>query len=610
MTSLFSRLKSKSLDQRLGFLATLATLVGVSLASINSTFAQTFDQPSSPDLSKLAPVSVSAVEIKPENPKPGDTVEVKLKLNISPGFHAYVEQYKLVLKSPEHFYLSEFEVRPTVKFQDPVTKRDKVGTENYAEMVSLLEIPKDTSTGLRPLEFELTYQACSKDYCLFPKKVLVQSSTNISGAEDEMFRRALAQGWLYVLVVIFFAGVLTSLTPCIFPMIPITLAILGTTDHSHSRRRAFTLSLFYVFGIATTYSLLGVLAAKTGSLFGAFLGSPLVVSLVAILFIVMGLSMYGLFEIQMPHFITRRLSNGKTQKSHIGAYGSGLIAGVVASPCVGPVLISVLAYVAQTQNVFLGFVLLFTFALGFGQLFLVIGTYHNFWHNLPKSGPWMENVKFIFGTIMIAMAFYYIRPVTTGPLFDGLSATAIIALAIYFGAFRSKHAMHTRAKRTQQIFMRVLFVLGLLFAVKSMLPPSATDGFFGHADGTTGRKTVHTGPEWFHYSDEMLKQAAAQGKPVIVDFKADWCLSCTELEDKTFSSTDVMEYGKNFIWLEYDATATTPELEALRAKYKIGGLPFVAFFDSKGAWLSRLTLTGFEPTPEFLKRMHEVVDAK
>ncbi len=586
---------------RLGAVTFLAlSLVGQTLVAADLT-----------DPSKLDPVKITAVELKPALPKAGESVEVRLKIKIAPGFHAYVEQYRLVLKSPENFNLSGFEVQPTIKFQDPMTHREKVGTENYAEMVSLLEVPKNSNSGARLLEFELTYQACGKDFCLFPKKITTTAELQVAGTGDDIFIQALNKGWLYALIAVFFAGVVTSLTPCIFPMIPITLAILGTTDHSHSKRRAFTISAFYVLGIATTYSILGVVAAKTGSLFGAFLGSPLVVGFVAILFVLMGLSMYGLFEIQMPQFITRRLTHGHHKdkpKGYIGAFGSGLVAGVVASPCVGPVLISVLAYVAQTQNVLLGFSLLFTFALGLGQLFLVIGTYHNFWHKMPRSGPWLEQVKFLFGTIMIAMAFYYIYPVTHGHIFDGLLAIGLLVFAVFFGAFRTRNVAHTKWQKSHQAAMRMVFVFGLLYAAKALVPDHIMNQFL-RSPSAPEHEVRSDSPEWFRYSEELLKKAAAEGRPVILDFKADWCLSCKELDVKTFSDAAVLAYGKKFLWLEFDATSSSPELETLRARYQIGGLPFIAIFDSHGEWRRDLTLLGFEPPELFMKRMRSAVEA-
>jgi thiol:disulfide interchange protein DsbD len=564
------------------------------------------------DPSKLNPIEISAIETQPKNTKPGEPVELRIQLKIAPGFHAYVEQYRLALKQPENLRLSGLQVQPTIRFDDPISHRERLGTENHAEIISLIDTTAATG-GRQNLELELTYQACGKDFCLFPKKIPLKYEMRLAGGSEDVFLQALNKGWLYALLIVFFAGFLTSLTPCIFPMIPITLAILGATDHSHSRRRAFTLSVFYVLGIATTYSSLGVMAAKTGSLFGAVLGSPLVIGFVAILFILMGLSMYGLFEIQIPHFITHRLtqrhSHGHGQSRPTGyfrAYSSGLVAGIVASPCVGPVLISVLAYVAQTQNVLLGFLLLFTFALGLGQLFLVIGTYHNMWQKLPRSGPWLEQVKFLFGTIMIAMAFYYIHPVTHGPLFDGLLATGLLIFTVYFGAFRPRRQLHTKWQRSGQALLRVIFVFALILAAKAMAPTRLMNQIMGATNTPTENKNVAS-PDWYRFSDELLKHAQSQGRPVILDFKADWCLSCKELDVKTFTDPRVLELGKKFVWLEVDATSSSPELETLRARYQIGGLPFVALFDSHGQWHKEWTLTGFETADLFLKRMQEAL---
>lgn len=551
----------------------------------------------------LNPVQVEGVEVSSSGKEilPGQTVELKLKLKIDQGFHAYLDQYKLDLIDSKDYYLSEFQIRPTVKFTDPITKKEKIGTLDYAEMLSLLDIPKNAPSGLNHINLELTYQACGKDFCLFPKKIIVPVDFKIAGSASNLLTQALEKGWVYALILVFFAGLLTSFTPCIFPMIPITMAVLGTTSH-RSKLKGFITSLFYVFGIAITYALLGVLAAKTGALFGSLLGHPLVVGAVAFLFVLMGLSMYGLFEIKLPNFITNKIAGSKTEKNMIGAFLSGLIAGVVASPCVGPVLISVLAYVAQTQNTLAGFVLLFTFALGLGQLFLIIGTFNSLIHRLPKSGPWMEQVKFIFGSIMIGMALYYIYPVVHSALFDGLVATALIGISIYFGAFKKSAHPKTSKDKAKKALMTMLFIFGLIFSIKSLLPTHIQKQFFTTGKAETSNANILK-PEWFSYSDELLQKANREGRPVIIDFHAEWCLSCKELALYTFSDPRVIELGKQFIWLEFDATSPSDQLSELQARYNIGGLPFVVIYNSRGTQDTSLTLTGFESADLFLKRM-------
>lgn len=513
--------------------------------------ADPFSAPSNSPLidQNLNPLKIDSIEVQEEKLSAGQISELKLKIQLEPGFHAYLEQFKLKINSPDNFHLSEIQVRPLVKFRDPLTGKEKQGIEKYAEIISLLDIPQNYSPKTAELQLELTYQACGKDFCLFPKQVQINKTITLNSTTDDGISSLLAKGWLQALIVVFIAGLLTSFTPCIFPMIPITMAVLGTKDRGRTRAQSIIISLTYVLGIALTYSILGVVAAKTGALFGSYLGHPLVVTMIAITFTAMGLSMYGFFEIQLPARWTQQLYSGRIERNLIGAFISGLIAGVVASPCVGPVLISILVYVAQTKDVFTGFVLLFTFAFGLGQIFLVLGTFQSLLHKLPKSGAWMEKVKYIFGTVMICMAIYYVYPV--------IKNTSVWQ------------------KITNTISMR---------------------------PGSTDEKPKIQGPLWHPYSEDLIVKAKQEGKVVVIDFKADWCLACKELELYTFSDPAVLDFGKDFIWLEFDATSPSPELEVLQKKYGIGGLPFVTFYDKTGKWRKDLTLFGFEKADAFLKR--------
>lgn len=515
-----------------------------------SSFEQTKVKPEP----NLSPLHIEDVELKSTGQnayfQPGDRLELKLKLQLDEGFHAYIDQFKLKLIGPQDFYVSEPQIQPTIKFTDPISKKTKVGTQDYFEMVSLLDISPNTSGGKNKIELELTYQACGTDFCLLPKSIPVVKELHIQSSEKTTFQNALDKGWLYALIFVFVAGLFTSFTPCIFPMIPITLAVIGSRGASHSKWRGFVTSLVYVLGIAFTYSVLGIFAAKSGSLFGSYLGHPAVVSVIALVFIIMGLSMFGLFEIQAPQFVTQKLIGIKTEKNFFGAFVSGLIAGVVASPCVGPVLIGILTFVAREQNVLKGFVLLFTFAMGLGLIFLVLGTFHSILHKLPRSGPWMNHVKKMFGIIMFVMAAYYVYPVAKKPLED---------LSIK------------------------------LFKIN---PDSL-------------KKKV-AGPEWQNYSEVLLQKAISEKRPVIIDFHAEWCAACEELIEYTFSDPRVIEYGKNFLWLSFDATNPSDELDRLQKKYGIGGLPYVILYGADGQPAMNQVLTGFEDAESFLKRMHKV----
>ena len=529
----------------------------VAIALITMTAANSFAADTSSP-TDLAPLHVDSVVFTPNAPKPGSPVEMKIEFHVDPGYHAYVNQFRLRLERPKAIRVGQFDVEPTTEFLDPLSHQVKMGVEGKAQIIDVIDLPETVPAGEMPFQLRLTYQACGVKFCLFPKTVPLNVQLTIAGAPggaQDMFTRALSHGWLYALIVVFIAGILTSLTPCIFPMIPITLAILGTKDHRHSK--GFLISSSYVLGIALTYAILGVIAAKTGAMFGSILGRPLVVGTIAAIFVLMGLSMYGLFEIRLPSALTHRLASTNQRQGFIGAFASGLLAGVVASPCVGPVLISVLAFVAQKQNPAMGFVFLFVFALGFGQLFLLIGTSQALWQKLPRSGPWMNKVKYVFGTLMIAMAAYYVRPILP-------------------------HSVFYRANTESA--------------------PSGTSFTALEAED-------HAAPNWVNYSDKLLATAVKEKKPVIVDFSAEWCLACAELDKYTYSNKAVLELGHSFVWLRFDATSPSETLKRLQKKYGIGGLPFVLFIDKQGRWRRDLTLTGFESAPAFLQRMKSALNS-
>lgn len=551
-----------------------------------------------------SPLTITGTEVNPQAIKPGGVAELKISFQIEKNYHAYIDQFKLDVIQPKDLFLTEFHIVPLTEFRDPVSKKIKVGAKGKGVLTTLIQLPSNFPPGFVKAKVDLTYQACTTDYCLFPTKAPFEFVLSVAAAPaDDILSQALAKGWLYALLAVFLAGVLTSLTPCIFPLIPITLAVIGSKDAGGSRFRGAFISLCYVLGIAVTYSILGVIAAKTGAMFGSLLGHPLVVGLISFLFLLMGLSMYGLFELKFPDRWAGALVGRRWEKGAVGAFFSGLIAGVVASPCVGPVLIGILAYVAQTQDTLKGFVLLFTFAFGLGQLFLVLGTFSQLLHRLPKSGPWMEKIKFIFGTTMIGMALYFIYPVTHSTLFDGLIATSLILISSFFGAFDKLNKFGAAGKLRKTIMLLVFFI-GWVFAIKTLLPDHIEKQIFPEVLST--QKTSVQGPEWFTYSEGSLQKATEKGRIVILDFKADWCLACKELELYTFSDPRVLEKGKNYLWLEFDATRESPELIELRKKYDIPGLPAVLIFDSSGKWNKELSLFGFEDADHFLERLNQL----
>lgn len=242
----------------------------------------------------------------------------------------------------------------------------------------------------------------------FLQRLTAAASGNSTGAAEGEFAQAMREdGLLAVLLLIFFAGVMSSLTPCVYPLIPITIGLFGARA-AESRWQAFSLSSVYVLGIVITYSILGVVAASLGSVFGGAMQNPWVLGSIAFVFLLLGLSSMGAIPFRLPGDLQTRLSQtGGT--GYLGALLMGLVAGVIAAPCVGPIVAGILVYVAQQQSLLLGWGLLATFALGMGMLFLVLGTFSSLLSRIPKSGPWMEAVKTFFGVVFLAMALFYAR---------------------------------------------------------------------------------------------------------------------------------------------------------------------------------------------------------
>ena len=561
----------------------------------------------------------------PETTAPGGTTELRIDIRLDEGHHAYLERFKVAIDSPDGAKVDAFHVDPIVKFKDAVSGEMKDGVEKQATLRATVEIPASASPAQQTAQIRFTYQACTEDHCLFPKTIPLEASLrvgsaaegyrsldarpsigapspSVAGSGGSDFESALGRGTLSALAFVFVIGFLTSLTPCIYPMIPITLAVLGARAKEQSRARGLALSVTYVLGIAVTYSALGVAAASTGALFGHALGNVYVVSAIALIFAAMGVSMYGAFELQAPAFLRDRLGVSKGETGFIGAFLTGLVAGVVASPCVGPVLVGVLAYIAQTQDRFLGFLFLFTFACGMGVLFVALGAFSQLIGRIPKSGPWMDGVKFVFGTTMIGMALYYIKPVYPDWAFQAIAGAALIGVASSFGAFEANASL-TPWTRLRKGAMQAAFFVGVGFVAVAALARFASLPEIVRAEG--GRSSVKL--DWKPFTDEALAEALAARKPVILDFSADWCASCKELEKFTFVDPRIRERSAEFALLTIDATKETPFINELQRRFSVVGLPTMIFFDVQGRRRDDLTVTGFETAEPFLARMDKAL---
>jgi thiol:disulfide interchange protein DsbD len=398
------------------------------------------------------------------------------------------------------------------------------------------------------------------------------------------FNTALSHSIGFAYIVVFLGGLLTALTPCVFPLIPITVSIFGARK-TNTKAESALLSGLYVLGIAAMYTVLGLVAAATGTAFGGVMGNPWVISTVAALFIVFSLAMFGLFEIAVPAKLLGHIAK-VGGKGGFGAFGMGTVAGVIAAPCTGPVLAAVLTYVATTQKLLFGGSLLFVYAIGIGLPFFVVGT---FAVSLPKSGTWMETVKSIFGIVMLIVALYFLKDVfpilkahvPSTPAFRTFAAVAA-ALALTTHVSVQAMARHRSLKILAGACVVVFAHLAIISATRSEIPS-------------------YTAEQWVAQAQRLLTEARLAQRPVMIDFGADWCLACRELELKTYPSPEISAELKRFIFIKVD-----DEEASAAQQYGGEGLPYVIFFDTHGHQLKERTVTGFRRPDELLAVLQSI----
>jgi thiol:disulfide interchange protein DsbD len=391
----------------------------------------------------------------------------------------------------------------------------------------------------------------------------------------------LGTGSLLAFGVAFAGGVLTSLTPCVYPLIPITVSIFGAKRAA--RGEAMALSGLYVLGIAAMYSALGVGAALTGAAFGSVMSNPWVIGFVALVLSVLAASMFGAFDLQLPSAWQAKLE-GVGGAGKLGAFAMGLVSGIIAAPCTGPVLAAALTFVAAKGSVAFGFGIMFVYALGMGLLFFLIGAFSV---SLPKSGAWMDAVKSFFGVALLAAAGVFLKDALPAlkPLFSAareaaLVAAGVAAVGVLLGALQGSFQAPWGTRLAKGLGVALL-VGGIVYATG--------------AAAARDRARLAAGFTWLHSEEEALALAAREGRPVIIDFWAEWCTACKELDRIAWSHPAVREEAARFVAVKLDGTESPPAFEAASDKYRIAGMPAVIFIDAKGREVPDRILSAIGP---------------
>jgi thiol:disulfide interchange protein DsbD len=548
----------------------------------------------------------------------GTLFSVAVEVKIKPGWHVNARE-----GLPEGFIPAELSLKagsPASLVSAPrYPKGKKMSLAGMPEPFSVYEgavvlyadvrLPDTVKEGVYKLPFQLTIQACNNQLCLAPADLSVPVPVEVAalarpvapfrpelfqnppsaqdaGADNIIANLIKGKGILLTFLLIFLGGLALNLTPCVYPMIPLTVSYFGA-QRSERAWVVLARAAAYVVGISVTYSSLGVTAALTGRVLGSTLQSPLVLIGISLLLAILALSMFGLYEIQAPGWLLDKVASGNT-RGWMGAFGMGLVFGIVAAPCVDPFSIGLLTFVAAKADPLLGFIMFFTLSLGLGFPYLWLGFFSSGIQKLPKSGMWMVWVKKIFGFVLLGMPLYFLGPL----LPDGFNRFAVPAYLILCGVLLgwvfSGTGVTISFKRFQHVF-GIFLVLAGLAAFKAW--PQAVELPFQE------------------YSQEFLEKAKAEKKPVFVDFTASWCLPCKELELNTFSDPKVHAALKDWVLLKADLTQySSGPVEVLKKDYAIMGVPTLLFIGQDGMEQKNLRAVGFLTAEELLQRLRQVPD--
>jgi thiol:disulfide interchange protein DsbD len=550
-----------------------------------------------------------------------DERSIEVGFAIAKDYYMYRERFQFALEGDGAARLGTPQYPPGKKYKDEFFGE----TEIYRGEVRI-RIPVEGAVAGDALALKVTSQGCADaGVCYVPmdskaRLVLaagpsgpefsqaprsVDSSPRFSIFASDMEIARLFEGNIALVLASFLAfGVLLTFTPCVLPMIPILSSIIAGEGRKLDKPRALALSVAYVLGMAVAYAAAGVAAAFSGSLLAAALQNAWVLGTFALVFVLLALSMFGFYELRLPQFLHTRLDSahrGLRGGRIASVAGMGVLSAVIVSPCVAAPLAGALLYISQTRDVALGGTALFAMALGMGVPLIVVGVSEG--ALMPKAGPWMNQVKKFFGVLLLGVAIWIASPVLPPALQMAAWAALLIGSAVFLGALDRLVSGSSGWARLWKAFGIVALVYGVALLVGAL--GGSRDPLRPLAGIVGGQASVERPVPWVRVStpvdlDEKLR---APGRLAMLDFYADWCVSCKEMERFTFSDPRVRARMDRMLLLQADVTENTDAHKALLKRYSLFGPPGIIFFDEQGREIKGLRVVGYQSADRFLKTL-------
>jgi thiol:disulfide interchange protein DsbD len=546
------------------------------------------------------------------------------------GYYLYRDKFEFSVVAPAGATVAQVTIPPGKLKEDPLFGKVEVFTEPVAVTVAL------AGAGAEGVTLKAVYQGCNEPigvcYPPIDKTFEVSLAGLAAGAappaaaaaaaqsEDERIAGLLRGGsfWLIVLSFLGF-GLLLAFTPCVLPMIPILSGIIAGQGQKLTKMRGFTLSSAYVLGMAITYAIAGMAAGMSGAMLQAALQNPWVLGTFAFIFVLLSLSMFGYYELQLPTALQSRLAEASNKVgggTYAGVFTMGVLSAVIVGPCVAAPLAGALLYINQTRDMLLGGAALFAMAIGMGLPLLAVGASAG--ALLPRAGAWMEAVKRFFGVLLLAVAIYIISPVIPAVVHMLLWAALLIVSAIYLHAIDPLPAGASGYRKLWKgvgvisLLVGVSLLVGALSGSRDVLQPLA--GLRLAGGGAPGAGTAVAAPAGGLQFEKVASLAelesrvrGAAGRYVMLDFYADWCVSCKEMERFTFSDGRVQTRLADALLLKADVTLNTAEDKALLKRFNLFGPPGILFFDPQGREVPGVKVVGFQDAERFLATLDQVM---